>query len=441
MTTEVAIINRQAIALAADSAVTVNVFGETKIYNSANKLFALSSHHPVGVMIHGGAQLTGVPWETLIKVYRKQLDSKSFAKLSDYCTDFLQFLSDNLHFFRDDDQLESIQFAAYHHFLDIRTQIRNQIEQGLLNQGKLSKSETDAIVDQVIDQFHQKFEALVFLPQFNKTDRKNLIAHHQDLFQEALIEVFDELEISKANTDKLIKIAANALVKNYFAHNFSGVVIAGFGDAEVFPDLYTYDIECVFDGKLKYRKNLDKSYQNQPDSIIIPFAQEEMVFTFVTGIDPGLNSMLMYFLSETLKQYSETVLKMMAAHHLETDSLKPELDKLTQTLVQRFTDQAKEYRDNRYINPILNTVSILPKDELAAMAEALVSLTSLKRRVSADAETVGGPTDVALISKGDGFVWVRRKYYFDSEINPDFFVNRLGSMLASYQGGRHDHER
>jgi hypothetical protein len=56
------------------------------------------------------------------------------------------------------------------------------------------------------------------------------------------------------------------------------------------------------------------------------------------------------------------------------------------------------------------------------MAEALVSLTSLKRRVTTDAETVGGPTDVALISKGDGFIWIKRKHYFSSELNHDFFT-------------------
>jgi len=57
------------------------------------------------------------------------------------------------------------------------------------------------------------------------------------------------------------------------------------------------------------------------------------------------------------------------------------------------------------------------------MAEALVELTSLKRKVSMEAETVGGPTDVAVISKGDGFIWIRRKHYFDADLNPPFFAN------------------
>lgn len=43
------------------------------------------------------------------------------------------------------------------------------------------------------------------------------------------------------------------------------------------------------------------------------------------------------------------------------------------------------------------------------MAEALLSITSLKRKMSISLETVGGPIDVAVITKGDGFIWVKRK--------------------------------
>jgi hypothetical protein len=31
---------------------------------------------------------------------------------------------------------------------------------------------------------------------------------------------------------------------------------------------------------------------------------------------------------------------------------------------------------------------------------------------------VGGAVDVAVISRGDGFVWLKRKHYFSQELNP-----------------------
>ena len=51
MTAEVVILNREAVAVAADSAVTVTGRGP-KVYNTANKLFSLSAVEPVAVMIY-----------------------------------------------------------------------------------------------------------------------------------------------------------------------------------------------------------------------------------------------------------------------------------------------------------------------------------------------------------------------------------------------------
>ncbi len=62
-----------------------------------------------------------------------------------------------------------------------------------------------------------------------------------------------------------------------------------------------------------------------------------------------------------------------------------------------------------------------------------MSLTSLKRRVSFEQETVGGPVDVAIISKGDGFIWQKRKHYFETTLNPSY-LNR--QMVDVYRGGK-----
>ena len=52
MTAIVAVLNKHAVAIAADSAVTM---GDThKVVNSANKIFTLSKYHPVAVMTYNG---------------------------------------------------------------------------------------------------------------------------------------------------------------------------------------------------------------------------------------------------------------------------------------------------------------------------------------------------------------------------------------------------
>lgn len=54
-----------------------------------------------------------------------------------------------------------------------------------------------------------------------------------------------------------------------------------------------------------------------------------------------------------------------------------------------------------------------------------MELTALHRRVSTELETVGGEIDVAVISKGDGFIWYKRKHYFDLALNRHFEQNYM----------------
>jgi hypothetical protein len=65
----------------------------------------------------------------------------------------------------------------------------------------------------------------------------------------------------------------------------------------------------------------------------------------------------------------------------------------------------------------------LAKEDLANLAEAMVELTAIQKRVSRDIETVAGPVDIAVVSKGDGFVWIKRKHYFEAEFNHRFSQN------------------
>lgn len=80
-----------------------------------------------------------------------------------------------------------------------------------------------------------------------------------------------------------------------------------------------------------------------------------------------------------------------------------------------------QYIQKNYINKLMETVSFLMKEDLADMAESLVKMTCLKRHFTTDDETVGGPVDVAVITKGDGFVWIKRKHYFSPDINHHYF--------------------
>src|SRR3990170_4684161 len=97
MTSEVAILTKQAVVLAADSAVSSG----GKIFNTVNKVFALSKHQPVGIMAYSSADAMGVPVETVIKEFRRIQGRQGYQHLEEYAIRFGEFLATDTTLFTD----------------------------------------------------------------------------------------------------------------------------------------------------------------------------------------------------------------------------------------------------------------------------------------------------------------------------------------------------
>ena len=92
MSAEVILMNKNGIAIAADSAVTIG--NKTKIYNTADKMFTLSKYAPVGILIYNSSSLMGIELELIIKEYRKSLGDKKYSTLEEYSNSFIDFCID-----------------------------------------------------------------------------------------------------------------------------------------------------------------------------------------------------------------------------------------------------------------------------------------------------------------------------------------------------------
>ena len=92
MTAEIAILNRAAIALAADSAVTLAA--DLKVYKTANKIFPLSLDPPIVIMFYGAGSLGSIPWETVVQEYKRTHPSLGFATVEESGAHFIGFLPD-----------------------------------------------------------------------------------------------------------------------------------------------------------------------------------------------------------------------------------------------------------------------------------------------------------------------------------------------------------
>ncbi|CAH2773578.1 MAG: hypothetical protein CBARDMAM_0287 [uncultured Caballeronia sp.] len=101
MTCEVAVLNKHAVVIAADSAVTYSNGSPEKRYSKGgNKIFQLSNHHAVSVMIYDSGSMLGVHWELVIKAFREYLGAEAFETVEGYAREFLEYVRTNLVFSR-----------------------------------------------------------------------------------------------------------------------------------------------------------------------------------------------------------------------------------------------------------------------------------------------------------------------------------------------------
>lgn len=157
-------------------------------------------------------------------------------------------------------------------------------------------------------------------------------------------------------------------------------------------------------------------------SAIRAYAQRSAADLFIGGVDPSYQRFIDDGVSDLLPGLAEEV----ATHFSVTDQTRVDsLRRVFKNRAEGFVQSMRDRRRDRFITPLHDAVDFLDKPELAVLAENLVSLTALKQKISLDLETVGGPIDVAVISKHDGFIWIKRKHYFSAELNHSFMANYL----------------
>lgn len=424
MTAEIAIMNREAIAIAADSAVTLSEETGNKIFTSANKIFSLSKYHPVGIMIYGNATFMSVPWETIIKAYRSNLGTKEFKHLEDYYDDFIMFLTSERILFPDSQQDYFFMGFIYDCFTSIVKEIGEIIGKLIEEKGEISEPDIKRTIYRIVKSHYEAWHNRDYVFPFLDKHKIEFKAKYKNRINDARKECFEKLPLSRTISNQLTEIAIDFFLKsNVIYPNLSGVVIAGFGKNDIFPVLKSFLIEGMANNLLKYREQNHRKITFQSNASIIPFAQSEMVATFMEGIDPDFKSAIEKDLLGIFDAYPDVLVDSMGKPgDNEKEKLKEKLKNISREVLDEYFARLIKYQRINYVDPVIKVVGMLPKDELAAMAESLVNLTSFKRKVSMVSETVGGPIDVAVISKGDGFIWIKRKHYFLPNLNPQFFA-------------------
>lgn len=416
MSAGICIMNKNAIALAADSAVTIGQ--HLAIHNSANKVFALSKVAPVGIIIYSSAELMSIPMEIIIKQYKRDLAQKTFDTLDEYVNDFIAYLLRNKELFHFSQNEGRFVKSVYRDLLnglngDYTQMISRRIDQV---KRELTQEELIAVQNSAVDATINFVQNLSAIPNYDIAEY--IFNRYGDEIKEYILKRFSW--ISEEALDKLIKEVCTVFNKDFVRNGYVGMAFAGFGNSDIFPKMYHIHLTGIISNNVRYIIREKITITEDKSATISPFAQTDVMQTFLYGINDGFISALA---DEIPKQIND-VFGGITEENFADGKKRAVYEKLA-SATPKIINQIIGKAQKQYLWPITQSVATLPIDELAMLAESMINITSLRRKVAIDNNigTVGGPVDVAMITKSDGFIWMKRKHYFDQSYNPQYFYS------------------
>lgn len=397
MTSEVIIRNKKCVVLAADSAVTISQNNKRKVYNSANKLFSLSKYQPVGILVYNNASINGIPIELIVKGYREKLQKGQFPTIAEYAEDFKKNIKKYISSYITEKDKEEQMHLLFSEFLTLITDIHHSNNQEYTEILNTKKEEIIKIIQ----------SSNIYCIPYDKL----LPYITNDVQIKSLFDIFISREAADIQFDTLIEVF---LLYINLSINYTGIAICGYGSKEIYPNVSQFKVAGFIGNEFIITDEKKHDVEND----IIPLAQRDMMDTFICGVSPQVLQQFGNLLDTTITKILTNI----------KDALKIN-DKAYQNLVSEIQKELSsnfspiDFIDKTQVKQIVTALDNLSQEEVAELAENLVNLQILKHKVSNNLETVGGPIDVAIISKYDGFIWKKRKFYFPADLNFQFFEN------------------
>jgi hypothetical protein len=414
MTSEIAVMNQRAVALAADSAVTLIDGGTVVVRNDQRKLFNLMEGQPVGLMFFGVADVMGHPWEHLIEHYQKKVKPRGFAHLGGYAQSFTAMLDNLEEFFpraKQGEEYRRLLASVFRYIFHLAQFLRDSADEDE------EKADDLAILDSAIErvwrdyQFNEDGSPRADLACFPQGFGAKVSRDYAAQIDELIAYGFASFGLPKQTLQRLREIAVFCVVKDLFLEDVTGLVFAGFGGDDRYPVVVTCFVSSIIGGIAKRAEASVDAIDGEVRSKIRVFADSEVTNAFIRGIDFNLERRLYGGFRMMMHGLVDQVVG--AFPGAEAAARESVRERFQRDFVPRYFESFRrmilDYQQQAFINPVLRVLEIAGKKELADTARELVGLNIFKKRIMAQKETVGGAVDVAIVSRDGGFQWASRQ--------------------------------
>ena len=396
MSVGVCIINQNGIALAADSAGTFTNQNNKMFYNSVNKVFSLSKNNILGAIAYGNLSIYNVSVDQILKEFSKYLDEtekiNDFFEIIPLFKKFIEEKNDYYKFNLDESRICKCYI----------TELVNKW--GAKINAVIDEKEAEEKIEQILSELN------TFINNSDRFVEFDVVEYIKGFYQDYYDSEIDRV-VSKLNLYSDKKTTLWELICTYFqlplkseAESKKGIFFAGYGAEDAHPKFIKIDIFQIINGKLKYSE-ISRFEESRLGARIVPLAQEDVILTFCKGMSNVYLGNIPQFAESMV---NATIDKLPSTFDsVQKNEIKNAFSNYKKELSQKINEQIEKNN----IDPLLKSVMLISPLEMSFLAESLVNITALKRTYAIDGnqQTVGGPTDVAILTKCDGFVWIKKK--------------------------------
>ncbi|MGJ8619753.1 MAG: hypothetical protein ACSHWN_05425 [Methylophilaceae bacterium] len=416
MTSEVLMLNKEAVVIAADSAVTTGRYPHPRYSKSANIIFDLSVHGNVALTIYASADIDNVPWNLAVKQFRK-VDQKEVErpKLANYQEALISYLEKNSSLFPAKVLNETLKIRLF----KASTYVLNILEHLYpdFTNSERTKKERKTAWSSAYTYFSKVLSETEHKPPFTE----NTLDGYKPQIAEYLADIaniYEGIKYTYVEHNQLLQLTIDTLLKKPTDFlDYTGLVFAGYGFDEIFPSYCHIWVYGHIGDKLLWTAENGYEITHSNDAWIQPFAQSSMIDRFTDGFDTKLRTNI----ETESKNLINTIIEKIKENGVEVDE---KVSSIFNTEHAQFMKKWIQQNWEENFHPLRRVLNSLSVSEMGHLAESLLVLEELRERVTSPTESVGGPIDVAVITKAEGLIWLKRKHFFNPELNVKY-LNRI----------------
>ncbi|MCH5241964.1 MAG: hypothetical protein J1F67_06025 [Muribaculaceae bacterium] len=410
MTALVGVLNKRGAAIAADSAVTVFGNGSSKIYNNEQKIFPLSDKNPIGVMICNNLNFLTTPWALIFELYKAERGNQTFPKLTGYVEDFIKYLKSIKRL-----QTQEVKNVFYQNeFEQLADSFRSIFEKKYDEVTESNPEITNEEVFRIC--YEQSFKELKEIisdyeinPRLKDFSIKDFYKEVYEPSKEYFSRKREEFpRITEEEWNNLLDFFHRDLINNSFSGpQQSELIFVGFGSEDIFPASQRIYVLGMTGTQLKYNIEDISEISHTSSAEIRPFAQTDVMITLMKGVSPQSDQEYRDATIELEEGVIGDITALLEKEKVSPNIIKKIKDLTYEKIHERYIERIDNFIHENFISGVVTALDFFNLEEMAKMAENLIAVTNLQRHISSSEESVGGPIEVAIITKTAGFRWIK----------------------------------